>query len=345
MFTSNVRAGALASLVLAALGLPAQASHNSGCDTPCAAPCASDCGSPCAPAMRTVRFTEWVPETYKTMATAYKTEYVSEAYTAYKSENVTEKFTAYRTDCVSETRTRQFTVNSYVAVTSDVTVSVWNCVPSIEKRTVCRTVVSYQPVTTVTRKCVDQGHWECREVPAPTMHSRIKKCFHKKSDCCEPCVPTKTVKVWVPNKVWIEVPCTYNKAVCTTVNETIDVTVNRMVESKEVRKVTTQKCVPVVKTETYTVQVPRQVAYEASRIVCRTVPYQATRQVARSVPYQTEVTATRMVARTVERQVAESSCAVPTYSSVPTSSSGGHRLFGKMGGKGHGHGHKASCCD
>jgi hypothetical protein len=338
MFMSNVRATVLASAVLAALGLPAQASHAGDCGAPCDSPC-----GPVAPAFRTITVTEWVPETYKTMATAYRTEFVNEAYTAYRTENVTEKFTAYRTECVPEARTRQFTVSRYVPETSAVTVSVWKCVPSIEKRTVCRTVVSYQPVTTVTRKCVDQGHWECREVPVQTMHSRMKKHFHKKNDCCEPvCVPTKTVKVWVPNKVWIEVPVTYNKAVCTTVNETIDVTVSRMVESKEVRQVTTHKCVPEVRTETYTVQVPRQVAYEASRVVCRTVPYQATRQVGRSVPYQTEVTATRMVARTVERQVAVESCEGVTVSS---SGFGGHRLFGKSGGK-KGHGHKkAACCD
>jgi hypothetical protein len=331
MFTTNARAAALAGVVLATLGLPAKARSDGDCCSPCPPPCA-----PAAPAMRTITVTEWVPETYKTTVTAYKTECITENYTAYRTETVPEKYTAYRTECVSETRTRQYTISRMVPVTSKVMVTVYKCVPTVEKRVVNRTVVSYQPVTTTVRKCVDQGHYECREVPVHTLHSRLRRCFHRGDDCCEPCVPTRTVKVWVPNKVWIEVPVTINQRVCSTVSETIDVTVNRMVPTQEERTVTTCQCVPEVKTETYCVLVPKQVAFEATRMVCRTVPYQATRQVAKCVPYQTEVTATRMVCRTVERQVPAAECCGITVSSHGF---GGHRLFGRGG-----HGHRGGCC-
>src|SRR5205085_2544322 len=82
----------------------------------------------------------------------------------------------------------------------------------MEKHWVCK------EVTTCKKKCVDQGHWECREVPCG---KSFKKKFGKKGDCCdscnscsESCCETKTKKVWVPCKVWIEQPCTKIERVC-----------------------------------------------------------------------------------------------------------------------------------
>ena len=55
---------------------------------------ASDCCTPCAPACRTIQTVECVPETYKCMWTAYRTECKQVPYTCYRCE------------CVPETRTR-----------------------------------------------------------------------------------------------------------------------------------------------------------------------------------------------------------------------------------------------
>jgi hypothetical protein len=315
MFRFSVRATALAGVVLATVTLPAQAAHHGGgpcCGEGLAADC---CASPCAPALRTITVTEWVPETYEAIRTCYRTEYVCE------------KYTAYRTECVPETRTRTVTVNRLVPVTVNEVRTVYTCVPTVETRTCYRTVVKCVPVTVVTRKCVDMGHYECREVPVREgCFTRMRKHFHHRDDCCEPCPPppcTKTVKVWVPCKVWVETPVTTMKRVCETVPETVQVTVNKMVPVQKTFPVTTYKCVSEPKVETCTVLVPRQVAYEA------------TRTVAKCVPVQEKVQMCRLVPRTVQKQVAEECCV--TF----TACCGGHRLFGR----GHGHGHRSSCCD
>jgi hypothetical protein len=351
MIVTSVRATALAGVLLAAVALPAQACHN-GCGAPAAASSSCDSSAPasaattsCAPVVRTIQVQEWVPETYMTTVTRYRTENTQEAYTAYKMECVAEKYTSYRTECVSETRARTVSVNRLVPEVREVTSTVYTCVPTVEQRTVARTVVTCNPVTVMVSKCVDQGHFECREVEDTSLCARIRKRCHKPS-CCEPCPPviTKTVKVWCPNMVTVQVPVTRMERVCSTVNETINVTVNKMVATQQVNKVTVYKCVTEQKEETYTVLVPRQVAFEATRNVMKSVPYQATRTISRAVPYTEQVQATRMVSRTVERQVTDS-CSSDSYSPGITVSGhgvGGHRLFGKSRGHGH-HGVKGCC--
>jgi len=161
-------------------------------------------------------------------------------------------------------------------------------------------VVTCKPVTTVTRKCVDQGHYECREVPCGEgLWTRLKKACHKHDDCCEPCAPppTKTVKVWVPNKVWVETPHTRMVRTCEYVPTVVRVQACRKVPQQQTYKVCAYRCVPEQRTESYTVMVPRR------------VPFEATRTVARCVPVQERVTACRMVPRTVVRQVPAASCA------------------------------------
>jgi hypothetical protein len=127
---------------------------------------------------------------------------------------------------------------------------------------------------------------------------RIKKCFHHKNDCCEECEPvrTKTVKEWVPCKVCVQVPVTHCEKVVECVPCTINVTVCKKELRQENYQCTVWKSVPEVKTETYCVQVPH----------C--VPYQATRMVSHCVPYQETVTLTRMVPYTIEKQVPVETC-------------------------------------
>jgi len=228
---------------------------------------------------------EMVPETYETCRTTYRTECATETYTA------------YRTECVPETRTVNKTVTRVVQEWKDECRTVYKCVPTTETRTVMKSVTRCREVTTMTKKVVDQGHWETQCVPVST--SKARKHHHKKkaADCCDPCpveCPQYTTKqVWVPCKVCVEVPCTRTERYTECVPETVCVTVNKMVPSTEVRKVCFNRCVSECVPETVTV------------LTRRCVPYTATRTVNRCVPVQEKVTCTRMVCRPVTKTIVE----------------------------------------
>jgi hypothetical protein len=272
MFSQRARLALLANVVLAAAAVSARAQD-----------CCAPTTTPCAPATQSVCVTEWVKENFTTTRTAYRTECVQENYTA------------YRNVCVPQTCTRVCTVNTMVPENRTVVRTV--CVPTtcVETRTVMKTVTTCKPVTTVTRKCVDQGHYECRQVPC--RQSCLTKMRNKHNGCCECCPPPmKTVRVWCPNKVWVETPCTKMVRCRACVPCTTQVTVCKMVPKQVTTQVCCYRCVPQQKTETYTV------------MVSKCVPYQATRTVARCVPCQETVVCCRMVPRTVVKQVA---CASP----------------------------------
>jgi hypothetical protein len=253
-----------------------------GCAPP---PCATTVAA--APAMQTVTVNEWVPETYETVRTVYKTQMVCETYTA------------FRTECVPVTKTRQVVCNRMVPEWRDEVRTVCVSVPTVETRTVMKKVVTCKPVTTIHRKCVDMGHYECREVPCrESCLARLRKCCHR-SDCCDPCPPcppTKTVKVWCPNKVWVETPVTCMKRVVECVPTCVQVTVCKMVPQQQTVRVCSYRCVTDVKTVPYTCMEARQVAFEAKRMVCK------------CVPCQEKVTCCRMVCRTVQKQVPVTPC-------------------------------------
>ncbi len=180
-------------------------------DCGCAAP-ASDCGG-CAPATRTITVTEWVPEHYQCTRTVYKQECCQE------------KYTGCRTECVAETRTCQVTVYKSVCETHNECRTISKCVPYCEDRTVMKQVVTCTPETTYTHKCVDKGHYECREVACgPTWGERFHKLCSRHNSCgcesscgcgnscgsCECEAPrTRTERVWVSCKVDECVPCTH----------------------------------------------------------------------------------------------------------------------------------------
>jgi hypothetical protein len=233
-----------------------------------------------APATQTVTCTEWVPEQKQCTRTVYKTEYKQETYTAYRCE------------CVPESRTYNVTVYKQVQDVKTVTRNYCVCVPTVEERTVMRAHVTCVPETKMVRKCVEKGHYECKEVPV--CHP-IKDCFKKlcHNDCCEPCCPppTKTVRVWVPCPVYKECPVTCMKRVCEYRPEKIKVCVNKMETRQEQCQVTYCKCVPEQQTRTCTVMVTKK------------TPYQATRCVPVCVPHQETYTVCRMVPRTVTKQV------------------------------------------
>jgi hypothetical protein len=368
MFWQRLRVAVLTGAVLATSAAFTRASD--GTNSPSGAPAASaDPCNPCPPATRTIYVTEYTSESYEATRTVLKP--VQEV----------EKYTAYRTECVAEQRTRTFTVNTsvpetheetftvYVSIpeTHEETRTVYTCVPSVEQRTVIKRVVTCVPETVMVRKCVDQGHYECREVPVSSFaslghggghglfsglmgkHKHHGGCDECPAEPCECAPATKTVQVWCPNKVWVEeavtrnvtkvecVPTVENVTVLKSVptQQTFKVTTCKSVPQQQTRKVTTIKCVPVEKTETYTVQVPKQVAFEATRTVTK------------CVPTEEKYTATRMVPHQVAKEVPCEEAA--TVSSSAFGGLGG--LGGKLGGLFHGAGrkhgghHGSSCCD
>lgn len=270
MFAQRVRFVLLAGVVVAAAA-PARA---------------GDCCAPAPCATRTVCCTEWVPEQYQTTRTTYKTEYRQEAYTAYKCETY------------SELCSRQVTCYKSVPEFTTQVVNYTVCVPCVEEKTVMQACVTYKPVTKMVCKTVDQGHWECREVPCgPSICDRIRSHFHHDCCCEAPCVKMKTVKCWVPCPVTIQCPVTCMERCC----EYRPVVVRCCSYKTECHQKTVQvcsyRCVPETHTEQFT--------------VCKTrmVPVQATRCVAVCVPCTETVTCCRMVARTVTKQIpCESPC-------------------------------------
>ena len=254
----------------------AQAGHKTACDCDCA---------PLAPIVKKIFVTECVPETYTATRTVYKTEYKDEAYTCYKTE------------CVSEVRTKTCTINKIVCETHEEPRTITKYVPTTEERMVTKNVWTKQQVTEMVKKTVDKGHYEYVEV---CRKATLLESLHEKNECCKP-VHTKCKKHWVPCLVCVECPVTKCVKVCTPVTEKVCVTVCKPVSHTEMVKVTVNKCVPEVKTETYTVLVPK------------TVAVQSVRKVAVCVPVTETYTATKLVPKTVEKEVVESPCCVKKF--------------------------------
>jgi hypothetical protein len=279
MIWQHVRFAVLAGGILAVAGVSARADDCAPAPAP-------------APQFRTVCVNEWVPEKFEKVVTVYKQECVQE------------KYTAYRCETVPETKTRTVTYYENVPVEQEVVKKVCVRVPVVEERTVMEKHWVCQPETRVVRKCVDKGHYECREVPCgPSLHDRMHKFLHHKDccdDCCEQPCRTKTVKCWVPCPTWEEHTVTCMKRVCESRPVTCKVTVCKTEVREERCKVTVCKCVPKTRVETYTCNVVHR------------VPYEAVRTVSRCVPTQEKVTCTRMVCHKVEKQVPVATCCEET---------------------------------
>jgi hypothetical protein len=245
---------------------------------------------------RKVLVTQYVPQPYETTRTVYKTEYKEE------------KYTAYRCETVPQERTRPVTTYKTVPVTKDQVVTRYERVPVEEERLVTRAVVKCQPVTQMVTRCVDAGgHYESREVACGSGRrcGSWRGLLCRRSCGCDTCAPaTRTVRVYVPNYVTQQVPVTTLRTVVERVPEKVKVTSYKQVARQETVKVTTYQCVADTREEKYTVNVTRQ------------VPYEAVRKVAHRVPVQEKVTLTRMVPVTVEKEVTVSACADSCGTSV-----------------------------
>ena len=228
----------------------------------------SDCGCDSACGERTVLVPEWTTETRTVKCTEYQNEKRERTVTVYKNvpETVekTRKYTVMvpekRTKTVNytvrkpvyETKTREckvrvpewktveqtYTVNvpytEHVEKTYTVRVPEWNevekqftvMVPHVETREGFRTVTRCVPETTTKTVTRDCGHWETETVEV-SCNSRGKCC----SGGCGPATRTVCRRVWVPNVVTKEVPCTVYR----TVHEKVPCTYTRTVCKPETR--------------------------------------------------------------------------------------------------------------
>jgi len=282
MIWQRVRVALLAAMLVAAAALPVRAEDDKK-------PAAGEEKKP-AQEFCTIKVKKWVDEPYECTKTTYKVECKEEKYTAYKCETVPVEKTRTVTVCktIPETKVEKRTVVT--------------CVPTVEERTHMENHWTCKKVCVMEKKCVDKGHYECKEVPCgPSISERLHTAFHHgcDDDCnkCEACPRTKTVRVWVPCPTYIDCPKTKTERVCESKPVTCKVTVYKKVEKVEDVKVTVCKVVKEEKIEKYT--------------VCETkrTPYEATRTVKTCVPVTEVVKGTRKVCKEVEEKVAVSPCA------------------------------------
>ena len=245
--------------------------------------------APTAPCTRTICVTECVPETYKVKRTVYRTEC--------RQETVD----GFRCEMVPEVRERTVTCVKKVPVWKEETRKVCKNVVCYEDRTVMKTCWKTVQETCMKKKLVRHGHWTCETVCKKDHMACLRNHFKKCCDPCDPCCKepehrTTTRKKWVHCPEYVECPVTVCKKVCYQVPVTCKVAVCKQVWTEETCKVCTWNCVTENRVEKYTVCVARQVA-------CK-----VTRTVRVCVPHEEEVTCTRMVARTVTREVPAGDC-------------------------------------
>jgi hypothetical protein len=233
------------------------------------------------PAMKTIKVTECVPETYPVKRTCYKVECRQETVDSFRCETVCEQ------------RQRVCTVTKRVPVMTTQVRKVCHYERVCEERVTMKNCYEYRQVTCNVKKCVSKGHWECKEV------CKQPGCLQKLCNPCA-CPTTVTKKCWVSCPVYVDCPVTKCQKVCVQKPVVCKVTVCKPVYTEQQVQVCTYKCVQEQVTQNYTVPVTRK------------VPCKVTRTVRVCVPYEETVTCTRMVQRTVEKQVPVSECCQTT---------------------------------
>jgi hypothetical protein len=331
MVRQSVRIAMLVGAVAAVAAAPGRASAQT----------ASGC---CSPTTRTICVTECVPETYTAKRTVYKTEQRVEKYTTYKCETT------------QEVRERTVCCNRHVTEWQEQIRKVCVKVPCCEERTVMKPHYTYVTETKMVTKCVDRGHYECREVYSHwkaftnglgslcSRHdgccdpcaSSCGGCGNACNTCCTPCPPSNCVsrKVWCPCMVQEQCPVTCCRKVCEMRPEVCKVQTCRTEWREEKCKVCVTRCIPETRVEKYTVCVRHMVPCEATRTVCV------------CVPCEENVTCTRWVAKQVTREVPCNTC---NTCNTCCETSCHHGLFsGLFGHRDHGCGGCGGCntgCD
>jgi hypothetical protein len=159
--------------------------------------------------------------------------------------------------CAPAPATKLVTVTEYkkVPVEKMVTVREVKSVPVKETREITtystKKVTEQVPVT----KCVDKGHFECREVVVGQRSHRVPvttqdacgNCVTRCERVCEPVV--RTQKVWVPNVVKESGTATVTRCVKVPEKKTVEVTTCKKVVTEKQVKVCAYECVPVTVTK------------------------------------------------------------------------------------------------
>jgi hypothetical protein len=153
--------------------------------------------------------------------------------------------------------TKLVTVTEYkkVPVEKIVTVRQIKSVPVKETREITtystKKVTEQVPVT----KCVDKGHYECREVVVGQRSHRVPvttkdacgNCVTRCERVCEPV--TRTQKVWVPNVVKETSMATVTRCISVPEKKTVEVTTCKKVAEERKVTVCAYECVPVTVTK------------------------------------------------------------------------------------------------
>lgn len=236
-----------------------------------------------APTTAIVRVKEWVPETYMATRTCYTTEYVDQEFTSYRCEKIpvtrVRTITKYRCEKVMEQRTVQKCHYE------------WVC----EEKTTMKPHLVCKPVTKTVCKTVDCGHYECVETPICD-DDFVGKGGKGGKGTQEPISRTKSQKVWVPNLVTESHEVTHNK---------LCIEYEPCTKMVKVRK-------PYYTEHTVNVCVRKQIPYTVEEEYCsydvKQIPVTTVRKVPRTIPHTEQVECTRMVCRTVEKEVPVTEC-------------------------------------
>jgi len=271
---------------------------------------------------RTICVPTYETVTNKVTVTVMKPEQRERTYTVCKRVPYTETVTQEYTVMVQKTEMRKATHTVYKPVMREVTQNYTVMVPHQEVRQGVRNVPVCEPVTLPYTVCVDQGHWETREVPVQYGYGYRGPCgscggcgHYQGASCtgcggCGSCVAppqTRCVRVWVPNPVqvqrtrtvmqtrYVQQPYQYPVTVCRPEERTRTVQVCDRVAEQVTVDVPHTYCVPEKRTRTYDVTKYKNVEETKTQTYCVMVPHQEERDV------QTQVC--KMVQKVVQEKV------------------------------------------
>ncbi len=253
---------------------------------------ANNCCAPaCGPTTRTIQVTECVPETYTAKRTVYKVECRTEVVEGFRCETVPVQ------------KERTVVCVKRVPVMKEEVRKVCHTVTVCEEREVCKKVWRNVEETVNRKHLVSLGHWECRESCGLFSGGLFgghghgccgNSCGHSCGNACgdscgNSCV--RTHRVWVYCPQYECCPTKVCRRVCVEEKCKVKVPVCRTEWREEKVKVCSYQCVTENRVEKYTCCETRK------------VPCKVERTVRVCVPHEENVTCTRMVRRTVCREV------------------------------------------
>lgn len=257
---------------------------------------------------RTIMVPQQVMETRTVTVTECRPEQRQRTYQVRKRVPYQETRTEEYTVMVQKTEMRTVTQTVCRPVVKQVERSYTVMVPHQETRQGVRNIAQCVPVQSTRTVCVDEGAWQVRSYLVPCAPARpVCGGCGGCGSCCQPQYVERQCRVWVPNIVRKEVPCTvmryqtvqqpyeYNVTVCRPETRTQMVNVTEMVREQVTREVPVTVCVPEKRTRSYVVNLCRDVVEDKTDTYTVMVPHQVQKQV--------QVPVCRMVPQTVQQTV------------------------------------------